>query len=172
MVFSLHLVYLSPVACISEGINLGPCWRKDILRVKGQAQITKCSSLWVGAINLQKLSVHYLMRQQIPMVFLFLLVYLSDVACIPEEISLIVLLYFNTSTNYLHHYYISVHNISNIFRGWAFYPGLVIFPGVITPTWKNSTMQIEEWFSKLTYSTFWPNWVKCTKLMLIVSINM
>ena len=36
MVFSLHLVYLSAVACISEEINLGPCWRKDILRIKGQ----------------------------------------------------------------------------------------------------------------------------------------
>ena len=29
MVFSLHLVYLSTAACISEKIKLGPCWRKD-----------------------------------------------------------------------------------------------------------------------------------------------
>ena len=29
MVFSLHLVYLSTAACISEEIKLGPCWRKD-----------------------------------------------------------------------------------------------------------------------------------------------
>ena len=35
-VFALNLVYFS-----SEEINLGPCWRKDILKVKGQAQIIK-----------------------------------------------------------------------------------------------------------------------------------
>ena len=29
MVFSLHLVYFSPAACISEKIKLDPCWRKD-----------------------------------------------------------------------------------------------------------------------------------------------
>ena len=29
MVLSLHLVYLSTAACISEKIKLGPCWRKD-----------------------------------------------------------------------------------------------------------------------------------------------
>ena len=29
MVFSLHLVYLSTAACLSEEIKLGPCWRKD-----------------------------------------------------------------------------------------------------------------------------------------------
>ena len=29
-------VYLSTVSCISEEISLGPCWRKDFLRVKGQ----------------------------------------------------------------------------------------------------------------------------------------
>ena len=29
MVFSLHLVYLSTAACISEKIKLGPRWRKD-----------------------------------------------------------------------------------------------------------------------------------------------
>ena len=31
------LVYVSAVTCISEERNLGPCWRKDILTVKGQA---------------------------------------------------------------------------------------------------------------------------------------
>ena len=36
MVFLL-LIYLSAVICISEERNLGQCWRKDILRVKGQA---------------------------------------------------------------------------------------------------------------------------------------
>ena len=51
------------------------------------------------------------------------------------SINLIVLLYFNTSTNYLHHYYISVglYNLGNISEGGRFYPGLMIFPGVITP---------------------------------------
>ena len=34
VVFSLHLVYLSTAACISEKIKLGPCWRKDFF--KGQ----------------------------------------------------------------------------------------------------------------------------------------
>ena len=29
MVFSLHLVYLSTAACISEETKLGPFWRKD-----------------------------------------------------------------------------------------------------------------------------------------------
>ena len=38
------------------------------------------------------------------------------------SINLIVFLYINTSTNYLHHYYISVYNLGNIFRGWAFLP--------------------------------------------------
>ena len=56
MVFSLHLVYLSTAACISEKIKLGPCWRKDFLRVKSQAKITKCYFLWVSAINMQSLS--------------------------------------------------------------------------------------------------------------------
>ena len=37
MVFLLLLIYLSAVACISEERNLGRCWLKDILRVKGQA---------------------------------------------------------------------------------------------------------------------------------------
>ena len=37
MVSLLPLVYLSAVACISEERTLGPCWRKNILRVKGQA---------------------------------------------------------------------------------------------------------------------------------------
>ena len=52
------------------------------LRVKGQAQITKCYFLWVDAINMQSLSGHYLMRQQAPMVFSLRLVYLSTAACI------------------------------------------------------------------------------------------
>ena len=61
---------------------------QGFLRVKGQAKITKCYFLWVGAINMQSLSGHYLMRQQVPMVFLLLLVYLGTVAYISVEISL------------------------------------------------------------------------------------
>ena len=40
MVYLLLLVYLSAAAYISVEISLGSCWRRDILRVKGQAQIT------------------------------------------------------------------------------------------------------------------------------------
>ena len=41
---------------------------QGFLRVKDQAQNTKCYFLWVDAINMQSLSGHYLMRQQVPMV--------------------------------------------------------------------------------------------------------
>ena len=61
---------------------------QGFLRVKGQAKITKCYFLWVGGINMQSLSGHYLMRQKVPMVFLLLLVYLGTVAYISVEISL------------------------------------------------------------------------------------
>ena len=61
---------------------------QGFLRVKSQAKITKCYFLWVGAINMQSLNSHYLMRQQVPMVFLLLLVYLGAIAYISEEISL------------------------------------------------------------------------------------
>ena len=44
-VFTSLIVYLGVVAYISEEINLGPCWRKDILRVKGQVLITTCTFL-------------------------------------------------------------------------------------------------------------------------------
>ena len=45
MVFSLHLVYLSTAACISEKIKLGPCWHKDFKgsKVKQKSQnVTFC----------------------------------------------------------------------------------------------------------------------------------
>ena len=61
---------------------------QGFLRVKGQAKITKCYFLWVGGINMQSLSSHYLMRQKVPMVFLLLLVYLGTVVYISVEISL------------------------------------------------------------------------------------
>ena len=88
MVFSLHLAYLSTAACISEKIKLGSMLAQGFLRVKGQAEITKCYFSCVGAINMQSLSGHYLMHQQVPMVFLLLLVYLGTVAYISVEISL------------------------------------------------------------------------------------
>ena len=61
---------------------------QGFLRVKGQAQITKCYFLWVDAINMQSLSSHYLMCQQAPIVLLLHLVYLSTAACISEKIKL------------------------------------------------------------------------------------
>ena len=48
---------------------------QGFLRIKSQA-------------NMQSLNGHYLMRKQVPMVFLLLLVYLGNVAYISEEISL------------------------------------------------------------------------------------
>ena len=74
MVFSLHLVYLSTAAYISGKKN-GSMLAQGFLRVKDQAQITKCYFLLVDAINMQSLSGHYLMRQQVPMELLLLLVY-------------------------------------------------------------------------------------------------
>ena len=88
MVFSLHLVYLSTAAFISEKIKLGPCWRKDFYGSKVKQKSQNVSFLWVGAINMQSLSGHCLMRQQVPMVFLLLLDYLGTVAYISVEISL------------------------------------------------------------------------------------
>ena len=42
MVFSLHLVYLRTVACISEKNEVGSMLAQGFLRVKSQAKITKC----------------------------------------------------------------------------------------------------------------------------------
>ena len=52
---------------------------QGFLRVKGQAQITKFYFLWVDAINMQSLSGHYLMRQQVSMEFSLYLVYCISV---------------------------------------------------------------------------------------------
>ena len=67
--------------------KVGSMLAQGFLRVKGQAKITKCYSLWVGTINMQSLSGHYLIRQQVSMVFVLLLVYLGAVAHISVEIS-------------------------------------------------------------------------------------
>ena len=42
MVFSLHLVYLSTAACISEKNKVGSMLAQGFLKVKSQAKITKC----------------------------------------------------------------------------------------------------------------------------------
>ena len=88
MAFSLHLVYLSTCCLHFWKNNVGSMLAQGFLRVKSQAKITKCYFLWVGGINMQSLSGHYLMRQKVPMVFLLLLVYLGTVVYISVEISL------------------------------------------------------------------------------------
>ena len=50
MVFLFLLVYLGAVAYISVEISLGSCWRRDVLRVKGQALFTNCNFLWLCVI--------------------------------------------------------------------------------------------------------------------------
>ena len=50
MVFLLLLVYLGTVVYISVEISLGSFWRRDILRVKGQALFTNCNFLWLCVI--------------------------------------------------------------------------------------------------------------------------
>ena len=52
---------------------------QGFLRVKSQAQITKFYFLWVDAINMQSLSGHYLMRQQVSTEFSLYLVYCISV---------------------------------------------------------------------------------------------
>ena len=79
---------LSQYCCLHFWRNkFGSMLVQGFLRVKGQAKITNCYFLWVGAI-MQSLSGHYLMRQPVPMVFLLPLVYLGAVAYIFVEISL------------------------------------------------------------------------------------
>ena len=80
---------LSQYCCLHFWKNkFGSMFAQGFLRVKGQAQITKCYFLWVDAIHMQSLSSHYLMRQQAPMAFSLHLVYLSTAACISEKIKL------------------------------------------------------------------------------------
>ena len=68
--------------------KVGSTLAQGFLRVKSQVKFTKCYFLWVGGINMQSLSGHYLMGQKVPMVFLLLLVYLGTVVYISVEISL------------------------------------------------------------------------------------
>ena len=90
---SIHGVFtsfsISQYCCLHFWENkVGSMLAQGFLRVKGQAKITKCYFLWVGAINMQSLSGHYLMRHQVPMAFLLPLVYLGAVAYISVKISL------------------------------------------------------------------------------------
>ena len=65
-----HFIYYTLVLLLAFLKNkVGSMLAQGFLRVKGQAQITKSYFLWVGAINMQSLSGHYLMRLQVPMVF-------------------------------------------------------------------------------------------------------
>ena len=81
MVFLPLLVYLGAVAYISVEINLGSCWRRDILKVKGPKIIHKLQ-LFMTLCDLQSSSGNYSMHHQVPMVSFLLLVYLSAVAYI------------------------------------------------------------------------------------------
>ena len=85
--FSILYHFHASLTLCANVEKLQETW-EGFLRVKGQAKITKCYFLWVGAINMQSLSGHYLMCQQVTMVFLLLLVYLGTVAYISVEISL------------------------------------------------------------------------------------
>ena len=90
---SIHGVFasfsISRYCCLHFWKNkVGSIFAQGFLRVKGLAKITKCYFLWVGGINMQSLSGHFLMRQKVPMVFLLLLVYLGTVVYISVEISL------------------------------------------------------------------------------------
>ena len=82
----LLLVNLGVVVYISVETSLGSCWRRDILRVKGQAfsQI----AFFMTLSDMQTSSGNYSMRHQVPMVSLLLLVYVSAIAYISVEISL------------------------------------------------------------------------------------
>ena len=75
-------------SCIFEKNKFGSLLAQGVLRVKGQAQITKYYLLWVDAINMQSLSGHYLLRQQVPNGVFTSLVYLGAVAYISVEIRL------------------------------------------------------------------------------------
>ena len=89
MVCLLLLFYLVAVAYISVEISSGSCWRRDILRVKGQALFTIATFYdSMTLCDMQSSSGNYWMRHQVPMVSLLLLVYLSAVAYISVEVSL------------------------------------------------------------------------------------
>ena len=71
MAFLLPLDYLGAVVYISVEISLDSFWRRDILRVKGQALFTNCN-FFMTLCDMQSLSGHYLMRHQVPTLSLLL----------------------------------------------------------------------------------------------------
>ena len=87
MMFLLLLVYLGTVAYISVEISLGSYWRRDILRVKGQALFTNCNFLWLCVICNCWVATIWHAPSSTHGVFTSL-VYLSAVAYISVEISL------------------------------------------------------------------------------------
>ena len=53
MVFLPLLVYLGAIAYISVEISLGACWRRDILRFKGQVLFTNFNLICMTMCNMQ-----------------------------------------------------------------------------------------------------------------------
>ena len=87
MVVLLLLVDQSADACIFDEINLRPCWRKDILRVKDRALISNCNFYeFVRPICHHRVVTN---RYAIlfPLCFLLRLIYLSAAAYFSEEIN-------------------------------------------------------------------------------------
>ena len=78
--FLVLLVYIGAVAYISVEISLGPCWRRGILRVKGQAfpQI----AFFMTWCDMQSSSGNYSMRHQVPMHGVFTSFSLSNCCCL------------------------------------------------------------------------------------------
>ena len=62
MVSLLPLLYLGAVAYISVEISLDSSWRRDILRVKGQALFTNCIFFSMTLCDMQSSSGNYSMR--------------------------------------------------------------------------------------------------------------
>ena len=83
-VFSLHLVYFSTAACISEKKNeFGARIYKGLRLSKNHKMLLFVS--WHNKYEIIEWP-RFLMHQQVPIMFLLLLVHLSSVACISEEI--------------------------------------------------------------------------------------
>ena len=53
MVFLTLLVYLGAITYISVEISLGLCWRRDILRFKGQVLFTNCILICMTMCDMQ-----------------------------------------------------------------------------------------------------------------------
>ena len=88
MMFLLHLVHSSAVACISEEIDLGPCRRKDI---KGSDVKHKSEGVFFVSWRIQYALNEWPLLDAPTTVYVSLLLpllYLSTVACIYLEISL------------------------------------------------------------------------------------